>query len=68
MEERRLLGSLTREEPACTVGLFPTPEGVLLRAHGGALSQEGGERGRISVEREGQCRKVMSMEKERTML
>jgi hypothetical protein len=24
MEQRRLLGSLTREEPECTVGLFPT--------------------------------------------
>jgi hypothetical protein len=33
-----------------------------------ALSQEGGERARISVEREGQCRKVVSMQKERTML
>jgi hypothetical protein len=54
MEERRLPGSLTREEPECTVGLFPTFEGVLLRAHRRALSQEGGERERISDEREGQ--------------
>jgi hypothetical protein len=59
---------LTREEPECTVGLFPAFEGVLLRAHGRALSQEGGEGERISVEREGQCRKVVSMRKERTML
>ena len=68
MEERRLLGSLTREEPECTVGLLPHLSRASSCVPMEALSQEGGERERISVEREGQCRKVVSMQKERTML
>jgi hypothetical protein len=46
MEERGgSLGSLTGEEPECTV--WPLPhlfEGVLLRARGKGLREEGGER------------------------
>ena len=64
MEERRLPGSLTREEPECRFGLLPH----LLRAlccvpSEEGLSQEGGRAERILVEREGQCRKVVSMRK-----
>jgi hypothetical protein len=69
MEERRLPGKFD----AGGAGVYGRALPHLFRASScvpmeRALSQEGGERERISVEREGQCRKVVSMQKERTML
>ena len=58
-------GSLTREEPECTVRPTSPPlEGVVLRAQGRGLSEEGGRTERASQSRRRQSRRNVDAERE----